>query len=298
MLTHPILRFAAHRRSLVLLAAMALQWPAAAPAASQLSVSANGTYAPSGYNPNATGISAPLSKSFEGSGQYGADKSSATASYGVLRTYAESSITPNPFSAFGSASAGWVDTFLIGSPLLNGQQGRVTFSFRVDGTLSGAGNEPVSLDSNQTRATASLDVYTGGSFSSFRYERLNINTGQLASNSTPFLNQTLTYSVDFIFGTPFEFGLRVISSTQSFGNYYYTANAKSDLSHTATWGGFDSVTTVGGVPVPRGAYTFSSGSGADFTQAIVPEPGTSALLLLAGAGTLGVVLRRRRVVLG
>ena len=41
-------------------------------------------------------------------------------------------------------------------------------------------------------------------------------------------------------------------------------------------------------------YSFSSTSGTNFVQPVVPEPRTCATMALAGAGTLLVTLRRRR----
>lgn len=280
--------FPVSTKALAALSAAALYLPGAASAASSLSVLAQGG---GPFVPTQTASSGPLTLSrsnTDPSGQ-GSDRTDLSADFGVLRLYSEAkSLTyRNPTIVQGSGTASWRDDFLIDSTTLKGQLGQVTFSLRIDGNLTGSTSEPADQSSFRSYSNAKYTLFGDGNPVSTATETHYFNNGEIAGDV--FLNQTQTFTVAFTFGTPFEMRLEVRSLAVAYGGST-TANAVADLAHTATWGGFSSVTDSQGTPA---AYSFSSTSGANFTQAIVPEPGAYALVLLVGAGAFVGFCKRR-----
>ena len=156
----------------------------------------------------------------------------------MLRLYGEAHSLggSSPGLISGSGNASWRDNFLISSSTLNGQIGRVTLSLRIDGNLTGSGNEPVSQTSNRSQSTANYDFYQDGGKIGTGTQTYYINTGETVG--TTFLNLTQTFTVTFTFGTPFEMRLDVGCGALSYTAGSTSVNTLADLAHTATWGGF------------------------------------------------------------
>jgi hypothetical protein len=107
-------------------------------------------------------------------------------------------------------------------------------------------------------------------------------TGFNGGSNGLFIGVEQTRTINFTYGTPFDFWLNVRLRTDIITSEPGSVSATISLTN---WSGFENVTT-GGSPVTNA--TFSSASGTDWTQP-VPEP-SSALLLLSGTA---VFLRRR-----
>ena len=117
--------------------------------------------------------------------------------------------------------------------------------------------------------------------------------------------------VDFVFGTPFAYGIRLETSGGSYalsltdfgaglGGQPAVSTMVSDFGNTITWAGVSDLLDAEGNAVTD--FTAFSSSGTDFRYRIVPDdidpPGnvpepSTALLLLAGLAALS---RRRSVV--
>lgn len=277
------------RHALAVLLAAALHLPAAAFAASSLSVDATGGYGP--FVPAETTTGGSISQTHTGSGPRGDNQGYASASFGVLRVFGEAhSLTgASPSLVYGAGYATWQDDFLISSSTLNGQTGHLTLSLQIDGNLTGSGNEPATQTSNRSRASAAYTFSQNGATIGVKSQDYYINTGESVGDD--FLNQTQTFTVNFTFGTPFEMRFSVSAGATSYSTGTTAVNTRADLSHTATWGGFSSVTDAQGNPA---AYSFGTTSGTDFSQPVVPEPGACALMLATAAGAMTHILRRRR----
>lgn len=251
-----------------------------------LSYSQNGREGSGPYEYASSGPSGPAAASYtSANGGY----AYARAEYGTLGALGQrTSPVTGPMGGFdylqaeSAASAHWYDVLTINSPGLQGQSGSLRVSFTIDGNINASG---------QTFYYAEYRFLYGGSPNSaydptsgvLRYYQQDAqNPGQ------NFLNVPQAYDVPFRFGVPFTLALTL--RTRAVVNTVYPGEVNVDLSHTEVWNGFQGV-TFNGLPV---LYTATSQSGTDYTQPIVPEPGTYAMLSLGTAGAVLVCLRRRR----
>lgn len=226
----------------------------------------------------------------------------ASASAGQLRAYSEARSAPGSgyFGIFASNSAYFRDDFLFESAGRAGTTGTVQIKFTVDGTLAVARNSSqgyVSGIDSTVRANADY-TFKGGTngpaFSkseSLRTDAYATAQGVAAHTGSPFLGIEQTYTIPFTFGTVLEgVELRINSNAQAIGRPDFSSSAVADLSHTANWGGFGELRDASGTLLTD--YTFTSGSGFDFTQSItaVPEPSS---MILGMIGCSAIALRRR-----
>ena len=215
----------------------------------------------------------------------------AVAEHGILKAYAvESSIGPHG-RAKATATLTFGDAVTIDAPGLTGQAGTVSMLLQFD--FSGHVTAPDGSGSGQVRLH--LDVDSGLHIDRYQRAVLFNPDGQVTTQAinpgnvaVPFSPQILA-QVDFVFGQSFSFTATLIAS----GVGSLQQRVEVDASHSAYWGGFQSVLDAGGNAVN---YSVTSSSQTDWSQsfvpATVPEPGTWALLL-AGIGAVSARARRK-----
>jgi hypothetical protein len=160
-------------------------------------------------------------------------------------------------------SASFRDVVTINHPTLNGSEGLLTITYRVDASQMASGQnqpEPFEWGSSariDTRVT--IGIYVEDGFWQVRPDG-TVRYGDTGN----IYNAPRMFTARFTFGQPFYLGLRVLGSTTGYTSRPW--NHISDAENTATWGGFNSVTDVSGNPIT--GYTVTSDSGANYTQPI------------------------------
>lgn len=222
---------------------------------------------------------------------------------GVNSTYAhwDSLDSGNPaWRLIGDAQTYWTDTVTISDPELDGTLGHFTASLRVFGTAS----------FNLTGGYASGDVFSYADVYGFWDAWIGTSTdgggsflvggwfGDWSSDengdvwySGDELNQEMTdVSLEFIYGQPFllRMNMEAYFDAENLDLLPGTVEGTLDFSQTAYWNGISGFTDANGNPVNP---SFSSQSGIDWRNGVVPEPASMAAL---GLGVLTVLAKRRR----
>jgi hypothetical protein len=275
-----------------------------------------------------TNISSPLtivSNRFEtqqgGTGAQAQLLASSQAQIGSLSASSfvrasQNSVNGTPFSVFSSAS--WKDAVTIGALpsnfALNGQSGVLTGRLLLDGILETTGPASratasvgfgfLGTNASQTRLTSlpgsnwvSTSLFESGSSGSARrtFPDPFGRDGSLLlvefngqSSSPP----TILFTVPFVVGQAFDFGVGVTTSAriETNGNPNQALIANSNFSSTLNWGGIASV-TVNGQSLTD--YVVTTGSGVDLRGPIAPIPEASSVAMF-GFGLIAVVLIARR----
>jgi hypothetical protein len=196
---------------------------------------------------------------------YGTRSARSSATFGVLRVFAEGHSVANGSTSglmSSGAQASWQDSITVDAPGLSGQAGTLTVQFTIDGSLTASGQF----------ANESLRPYAAAEFT-FTRDGWTILEGYQAVYSdgwtpgTPFLGQPQTATFNFVFGTPFEIKLFIETVARAY-TYQHSADAEGDLANTATWGGFVAVKDSNENLITN--FTASSASGANYAHAIVP----------------------------
>ena len=268
-----------------------------------ISASSSSNIGPS--TPAQTGTSGSVTDSAGGSAQTDFTQAITSARFGELKAYglATAGLNPAFFGIFAFNTAFFRDDFLFNASGLAGTSGTVEVKFTVDGTLLASRTAPspyvAGYDGN-VRASASY-TFTAGNNNTFSKTE-SLRTAEWAAangfnawSGTQFLGIEQTYTVPFTFGTLLEgVGLRIDAQASAIGSgpNGFSSIAKSDLGHTAKWGGFGAVRDANGNVISN--YTFSSGSGFNYALGItaVPEPSSGALLATCLA--VGIFRRSRR----
>ncbi len=268
-----------------------------------ISASSSSNVGPS--TPAQTGTSGTVSDFAGGSVQTDFIEASTSARFGELKAYGLATAGLNPAfqGIFAFNTAFFRDDFLFNASGLAGTSGTVEIKFTVDGTLLASRTAPSSYvagydDNVSASASYTFSAGNNNTFSkteSLRTAEWAAANGFNAWSGTQFLGIEQTYVVPFTFGTLLEgVGLRIDTQTQAVGSGQngFSSIAKSDLGHTAKWGGFGAVRDSNGNIISN--YTFSSGSGFNYALGItaVPEPSSGALLATCLA--VGIFRRSRR----
>ncbi len=195
----------------------------------------------------------------------------------------------------------WTDEVTISDPDLNGTVGTFTASLRV------TGSEAFAL----TGGYASGDEFNWASVYGFWDSWIGTSTdgggsflvggwfGSWYSNpdgSFDYFGDDLTQpltevTLEFIYGQPFllRTNMEAYVDAQNLDLLAGTVDVTLDFSHTAYWNGITGFFDAAGNRVDPSGY--SSRSGQDWRQSVVPEPATVAFL---GLGLLGLRKPRRR----
>lgn len=216
------------------------------------------------------------------------------------------------FARGGEAQGRWGDSFTIDGGALNGQMGRLTAGFSVNGTFGASWDASTALVAHVDQyfrtflrltngAGSGQDIFVRGG------QRRTIDfQGEVLSDAhgEPFRAPGIwTVEIDFIFGTPIQ--VYAWGEIQSDVNAYahvssgYPSSvmqATVDFGHTMAWDGIGSITDISGNVLPSTGYTLSSASGFDYRNAFppvttpIPEPKPLTLMSL---GLASIALARR-----
>ena len=210
----------------------------------------------------------------------------SSASFGVLRVYAESHIDQAPFGGnFAGGTASFTDEFTFNDPSRTGQPGSFTFILQVDGTLAASNRtgqtSGTTFNFGISTARLSLSVrdvtISGNNINYLSVSEIQNDNGVRSFTGAAFLGQPDSVSVPFTLGTKssVEITLTAVASTKpEFG-----ADCISNGENTLNWGGITSVNDSSNATVTN--YTLDSGSGANYIQPI-PEPSAITLMVLGG----------------
>lgn len=210
---------------------------------------------------------------------------SALGSTVMGQTHLWSHFRANNSAGFAQAEAtgGWTDMITL-TPLNAADLGKsVTLSFgvAVSGTLQG-------IPSGNGYAQFGLTPYLNDM--AVPGQQFSVQgQGQFGFPYDQSLNQTVSFNVNVILGTPFELSLfaRANVGVAGAGPDWFSESTV-DFGNTISWAGISGV-SLAGSPV---GYNLSSASGIDWQQAYAPVPEPAEWLLM-GAG-LALLAGRRR----
>jgi|GEM_PF-2487265 len=221
----------------------------------------------------------------------------ASSGLGWLRSAAntEAQTGANSSSQYlARATSSWTDTFTFttADTLLIGTNGTVRLAVATDGGLLtnvglfGSADASVSVSLRVSDVTHGLRDLT-------RTQSRN-SAGVLSGDSSLFLSADIA----FVWNQPFDVTQELLVAASSSGFEGLTGSsgiAQANYGNTSEWQGFSGVFDSVGNPVNPANYSFSSGSGVDFTQPIqappVPEPSAAGL---AGAALAALMMARFR----
>jgi hypothetical protein len=185
-----------------------------------------------------------------------------------------------------------VDTWTISDSGLDGQSGTIYGSINLSGTLSA-----YSTQAGPHTAIGALEgLYEYYQDPDSDYEPasslLQIQRDYGVPGEGPVttdVNDTVDWSFDFTYGTPFDAGFVLFAQAEyvQIGSELGTGWADSDFSETALWGGVSSITDASGNLVTGANIKTASGQ-----NILVAAPGPESALPF-GAGLLGLIRRRR-----
>ena len=219
--------------------------------------------------------------------------SSATSSATLGSIHLQSSNASEPIVDFPGAAGngGWNDTVTLTG---GSGTGIWVFPLNVSGSLSAVGGgsraifevgayqalspiggdyvpgHPAIYDTALNLFNSINVTHNGTVGSSWDFEMSAFEVSGTLTGMT--VNEAVQFAVPFTYGTPFELGIYAsdLSAETGFG-FDPTANTSSaDFAHTVTWGGPGYVIGSGNQTTTN--FGITSGSGFDYTSAVVPEP--------------------------
>lgn len=227
------------------------------------------------------------------------------AEYGTAKAYASGSGD----GFYGLSQARWLDWLTIDGGALNGQRGVLSFAIAYDWRLDYDPLAPfqggalatitLDLDAAQVGQIATVDCSPGWGCNHLDADTLLTSGTVVPAGVVSVAGATGIAHMEL----PFTFGATSFLDA-SLSAFVGSSVGRSDLSvpsgsvfadQSLRWGGILSVKDASGQAV---AYSVTSASGLDYTQAVtspVPEPGTYGLLC---AGLLGLAAWRRRQLRG
>lgn len=233
----------------------------------------------------------------------------AFADFGILRAFAFISRGADS-TASAQAFANYDDTLTISSAGFNGQTTNMTISVAVEGYL-----DPLGATTSEFRHSLrfeglkngfvvlnTMDVIYRGSDQDGNLNpqfRSGLGPGDFSFQPGDpfFVSAVRDIQIQFIMGNTITIrGALNVDANSDLLNPALVGSADVNFFNTSKWNGIKSIEAVDPtsgelVSLDPSQLQFSSGSGVDYRNAIVPEPGT--VLLVAGPLTVLAAVRRR-----
>jgi PEP-CTERM motif len=221
--------------------------------------------------------------------------SAIQAGMGFIQLQASNSAPRSVQFPGSAAGGGWSESMVVDVAGHTGQAGTWLFSVDVSGMLAtstGLARVYMSAFKNEEELWKDVPGFDKGGSDPLGTDRQRV-VWEVGGDGSRDIVDEVTFAVPVTLGQSFVWGIYATASasTASYqpGSGLMTS-AVIDFSHTLRYGGSTGV-LIGGVLYDNESLV--STSGIDWQQATpVPEPTTWALML-AGAGVLGSVLRRR-----
>jgi hypothetical protein len=204
-----------------------------------------------------------------------ANASSADAGLGYLRLSASSDVPNGAFFPLAAANACWSETFVVTAPGLAGQPGILQFTLDASGALAAtgfAGSTSVTVTGyvNGSQLMNNQWFSPGGSDpigTDRQYGHWGVATYGIPPTDGKTVNDTVTFAVPFVFGTPFDLDIcaNALAGLRSVSGVPGNSTADADFSAGITWGGIQAV-LVNGSPIK--GYSVAGASGIDWSDPI------------------------------
>jgi hypothetical protein len=269
------------KRTYILILATLLLVPGAlaGPILSTLSSACLGVASAGGVCVGQGGLNSSIAGTLTGANGAMTYSNSASAAYGSLHVFSQSSFDVTNDGVFAGGFARFEDVLTISNPFLNGQTGILLLGYDVDGTVAHTGISAAFLQVVARVFAPTLQNY--------------VIDYQASTDISTIIPQQFT----FTFGDPFTlyFSLQAATGTETVGGAGYspasgtgTGTGLADFSNSFTLSRLI-VQDEHGNPV---SALFSSESGTTYgPNGVVPEPST---FLALGSGFLVIGVLRRR----
>ncbi len=233
------------------------------------------------------------------------DSSWGRAGLGFVQARANNSSPNSTWFSMGAANGGWSDTFVVSNALYTGQAGYMQFTLHAKGSLLATGVTGSAIftvtgykDNVQLMANP---LFSAGNSDLLSTDRQYGNWGIATYGNPPVdsknVDDTITFAVPIVFGTPFQLGIyaNVRAGQRSSGFVDGISTGQATFNDGLTWGGITNI-YLGNTPVA--GSTVNSGSGKNWGLPVAsPVPadlngdgvvnGADLGILLGAWGTTG-----------